>query len=600
MGFPYATPFSSPRAMQTKVLLVLDVVESVRLMEEDEAFAVQQWQRFVGHVVHDILPLHAAHLVKSLGDGLMLEFGHAQQCVAAAFAILAHAQRSNATVATGRRMQLRMGAHVAGFVADEHDIYGADVNLAVRLTTITRPGELVISNELRELLVTPLDAEVEDLGECFLKHISRPVRAYRVSPPRPASLGSSMARTAGPAIAGTLQPTIAVLPFDVQSRKVHLALLGDALAEDLICTLSRTPELRVISRLSTAMLRGRTRMVQDIREQLHADYVLTGVCIDVGGRLVVFAELSDAKTGYVTWAERLRGDLRDLFSEDRALIARLASSVCSAVMSHQLQQARSRSLPNLESYALLLGAVTLMHRLSRNDFERSRAMLDTLIDRVPQEPLPRAWLARWHAFKLAQGWSTDVQLDARLAQDCTKRALDYDPDCALALTVDGMVHTYLTQRHDVAAQRYAQAVAANPNEPLAWLHSGTLHAFRGEGDAAVEQTQRALSLSPLDPLKYYFDSLAACAAMSAGQYERALALAERSLRANRSHTSTLRTMVVSQVHLGQLEAARESARQLLALEPGFCVSQYRRHSPSSQYAIGRAWTQAFLEAGVPP
>ena len=79
MGFSYATPFSSPRAMQTKVLLVLDVVESVRLMEEDEAGAVQQWQRFVSHVVHEVWPMHAGRLVKSLGDGLMREFGHAQQ-----------------------------------------------------------------------------------------------------------------------------------------------------------------------------------------------------------------------------------------------------------------------------------------------------------------------------------------------------------------------------------------------------------------------------------------------------------------------------------------------------------------------------------------
>jgi adenylate cyclase len=596
MTFQYAAPHSSPQATSKKVLLVLDVVESVRLMEEDEGGAVQRWQQLVSHVVQHVLPPHEGRMVKSLGDGLMLEFHTAQQCVAAALTVLRYSQEVNAGLSSASRMQLRLGAHVAGFVTDEHDIYGADVNLAVRLTTVTKPGEFVVSSELREQLVEAVDGEIEDLGECFLKHISKPVRTYRVGPPR------EVVRTEdehGAAHGDALQPTIAVLPFDVQSNEAQNVLLGEAIADELICALSRTAQLRVISRLSTSALKGRVDVVKDIRAQLRADYVLAGVCIDVGGKLVLFAELTDTKTGLVTWAERLRGNLHSLFAADNELIAQLSANVCSAMMRHQLQQARSQTLPTLESYALLLGAVTLMHRLSRADFERSRAMLDVLIDRLPREPLPRAWLARWHALRLSQGWSLDPRQDAMFARDCINRALDINPDCPLALTVDGIVHTYLQQDHALAAARYTRALEINPNEPFAWLHSGTLHAFRGEGEAAVAQTDIALSLSPLDPLKYYFDSLAATAAVSAGRYERAVELAQRSLRANRSHTSTLRTLTISQVQLGQLGAARESMRQMLKLEPAFTVRQYRVHSPTSQYAFGEICTNALLRAGAP-
>lgn len=597
MPFSYATQFSSPRTVRTRVLLVLDVVESVRLMEEDESAAVRQWQQFVGHVLHQVLPQHEGQLVKSLGDGLMIEFGNAQQCLTAAFAIQAHSRTVNERLPSARRMQLRLGAHVAGFVTDEHDIYGADVNLAVRLTTITRPGEFVVSAELRERLVAAIDAEIEDLGECFLKHISKPVRAYRITPPHVHATAPVEVETEAPA--STLQPTIAVLPFDVQSQDAQHAALGDAVAEEVICALSRTASLRVISRLSTSALRGRRDVIGDIRSQLRANYVLAGACIDVGGRLVVFAELTDARTGQVTWAERLRGDIHDLFSDDSELIGRLISRVCSAVMHHQLEQARSRSLPTLDSYALLLGAIALMHRLSRSDFDRARAMLDLLVERLPREPLPRAWLAWWHALRLSQGWSSSPRQDGLFAQDCTNRALDHDPDCALALTVDGIVHTHLLQQHDVAASRYQRALDVNPNEPFAWLHSGTLHAFKGEGDVAMAKTSTALSLSPLDPLKYYFDSLAATAALSAGRYEHAIELAQRSLRANRSHTSTLRVLAIAQVQLGQMDAARAAVRQLMTLEPHFTVAQYRRQSPSAPYATGKLWSEAFLAAGVP-
>jgi adenylate cyclase len=268
-------------------------------------------------------------------------------------------------------------------------------------------------------------------------------------------------------------------------------------------------------------------------------------------------------------------------------------------MTHQLQRARSSTVPTLESYALLLGAIALMHRLSRSDFERSKAMLDVLVERLPREPVPRAWLARWYTLRPSQGWSPDPRQDARLAFDCTQRALDANPDCALALTVDGMVHTYLLQDHEVAHARYSQALEANPSEPYAWLHRGALHAFKGDGAPAVEETETALSLSPLDPLKYYFDSLAATAATAAGRYERAIELAQRSLRANRSHTSTLRALAVSQVQLGQLSAAQESVRKMLRLEPTFTVSQFRAHSPTSHYAFGDVCAQALLEAGAP-
>lgn len=594
MTYSSTKPFASPYATRTKVLLVLDVVESVRLMEQDESGAVERWQKFVGHVVREVLPKYTGRMVKSLGDGLMLEFDTAQRAVAAAFAILRYSKELNGNLSAARMMQLRLGAHVAAFVADEHDIYGADVNLAVRLTTITKPGEFVVSAELREQLVASVDADIEDLGECFLKHISKPVRAYRISPllsvRESIDLGSS---------SESLQPTIAVLPFDVQSNEPGNTMLGDAIADELICALSRTAELRVISRLSAAALRGRADLVQEMRNKLRADYVLSGVCIDLGGKLVLFAELTDTKTGQVTWAERIRGDVHSVFAVDSELIAHLLKSVCSAVMHDQFRQARSRTLPTLESYTLLLGAITLMHRLSREEFERSRAMLDLLIERLPREPLPRAWLARWHALRLSQGWSTDPRQDARLAQDCTKRALDYNPDCALALTVDGIVHTYLLQKHDIAAERYEQALRINPNEPFTWLHSGTLHAFKGEGETAVAQTETALSLSPLDPLKYYFDSLAATAAISAGRYDRAIELAQRSLRANRSHTSTLRALAISQVQVDQLDAARESMRQMLKLEPGFTVSQYRIHSPTTHYAFGELCAESMLRAGAP-
>jgi tetratricopeptide (TPR) repeat protein len=218
---------------------------------------------------------------------------------------------------------------------------------------------------------------------------------------------------------------------------------------------------------------------------------------------------------------------------------------------------------------------------------------------VPRHPIPHAWLAEWHVLRVQQGWAAEPGHEALLALDCTRRSLDADPNCSLALAIDGFANTNLLKRFDVAEERYDLALRVNPNEALAWLLKGTLHAFRGEGLEAMEYTEQARRLSPLDPLRYFYDSLAATAALSAGRYERAIELAGSSLRLNRTHTSTWRALAIAQVQLDRLDDARKTVKQLLALEPGLTVKAYQERSPSSSFATGKVWSDALRRAGVP-
>ena len=578
----------------TKVLLVMDVVESVRIMEQDQDGFVRRWQQLVEEAEQNVLPLHGGRIVKSLGDGLMLEFASAQGGVKAAFALHNFTRQANVRLRPEQQMHLRIGGHLASFVTDQHDIYGTDVNLTSRVSTLAGPGETVMSAELRDHLTAGLDADIEDLGECHLKHVENPVRAYRAGP-----VGHAPVIQLGNMVRMDLRPTIAVIPFALRSHEPGHEMLGEALADEVIAALSRTSELHVISRLSTTVFRGRNENLKDISAHLGASYILSGTCRSAGAHLALFVELMEAKTGHVVWAETLKGEVHDLFATDHEFISRLVAAVSSSVMSQELQRARGHSLPTLEGYTLLLGAVALMHRTAFSDFNRARQMLEHLIERSQRHPVPHAWLAKWHVLKVQQGWSDNTSKEAQLALDCTKRALDNEPNSALALTIDGMVRTNLLKDLDSALTRYEEAIAVNPSESLAWLLKGTLHAFRGEGDKALEGSERALRLSPLDPLQYFYYSLAATAALSAGNYERSLELATRSLRANRTHTSTLRAMAISQVQLGKVEQARQTVTQLLKLEPDLTVRGYLSRNPSARYATGEVWSSALQQAGLP-
>jgi adenylate cyclase len=577
-----------------RTVVVVDMVESVRLMEANEEDTVRRWQQFVGEVATHVLPSQHGRLVKSLGDGLLCEFPDVGNAVQSALQMQQLMTDLNDRHPTHEAMQLRIGAHTADVIVDQLDVYGSGVNLAARLMTLAEPGEIVVSSEVRDHLVPGLDAEVDDLGECYLKNLQQPVRAYRIghAPEHPASDLPHLPMQ-------DMRPTLAVIPWAARVADPLQHALGDLLADEVIASLSRCPDLYVVSRLSTSVFRDRAAALSDIRRLLGAGYVVSGSYQVVGQSLRMSVEVTETATARVVWADSLRDDIRAVLSGESELVSRIIEEVSGAILRRQLERARTEPLASLESYTLLMAAVSLMHRTAPADFERAHVMLEHLIERNRRHPVPHAWLAKWHVLRVQQGWSTDLKRDAALALDNTRRALDDDPHCSLALAIDGSVHCNLLKDFDTAAQRYELAVSVNPNESLAWLFTGTLHAFKGEGEAAVAAAERALKLSPLDPMRYFFESLAATAALSAGQHEKAIVLAKHSLRLNRTHTSTLRATAIAQVQLGRIDEARATVQALLALEPNLTVSKYLERSPSSAFATGKLWSDSLRAAGVP-
>lgn len=578
---------------RTQVIVVLDVVESVRLMEQDEHGFIRRWHDFVEFARQQVLPQHRGRMHKSLGDGLMLEFSDAQDAIRALFALQGWCRQTNASLSPDRRLHLRAGAHLAEFLADSYDIYGTGINLTARVASLAGPDEIVVTADVRDQLAAGLDAEIEDLGECHLKHVKEPVRAYRVG-----AVGAAPVIGHGLGIEIPLRPTIAVIPFQMKNGEPGHELVGEALADEVIAALSRTSELHVISRLSTTVFRGRQSASEEIQHHLGATYILSGSCRTAGDRLALFVELIEAKSGHVAWAQTFRGRIDGLFLPDDALIAELVAGVSGAVMVTEVRRAKSHALPTLEGYTLLLGAIALMHRNSLADLDRAKAMLEHLIERNRRHPVGHAWLAKLHVLRVQQGWFADRATEARTALECSRRALEADPDSSLALTIDGFVHTNLMKDLKGASNRYAQALEINPNESLAWLLTGTLNAFQGDGERALEASERALRLSPLDPLRYFYDSLAATAAITAGEYQRAIALAERSLKANRFHTSTYRTLAIAQSLSGDTEGARNTISQLLEREPAFTAKQFLERTPATPALAGRV-AEALIQAGLP-
>jgi adenylate cyclase len=559
-------------ARGTRALLALDLPQAARRSGEQR----------LKDLIAQLAPQGGGRVLRHDARGLLLDFPGARPAVAAAFAL----QR-----AYGEARVPGIGVQMGEALPDAHDLYGGGADIAVRLSGLAGPGGVVVSATVHNDLTPLLDADIEDLGERYLDGMNQPVRAYRIEPP--GSLHEHDATTTD----GELRPTVAVIPF--AERGDGHGPIGEILAEAVIAALSRSAELNVVSRLSTTAFRGRNEALAEIGTHLKAQYVLSGAYRCAAGAIVLGVELADAQSGRVVWAGELKGRVAGVVEGRDELIDQLVLQTSQAVAARELARTRTHSLQSLQTCTLLISAITLLHRLSPADFNRAREMLQAVVQRVPRHPVPLAWLAQWHVLRVWQGWSDDVAADTRVALECGRRALDNDSHCSLALAIDGFAHTNLRKELDVGQQRYDLALQLNPSESLAWLLSGVLHAFKGEGQPALRCAQRSLRLSPLDPQRYFYDALAASAEISADRYDRAIALAKRSLRANRMHASTFRVLAVAQWLSGQHEEARASVAELMRIQPQLTVGGWLRSAPSADYPIGKKFADALRGAGVP-
>jgi len=578
-----------------KVILFADVVGSARLFTTADNASIRAWLSFVAYLKDDLLPKHEGRLVKTLGDGILAEIGDATSAVRFAMRLTSELARINRQLPAENRLEIRIGIDTGDILTTgDDDVYGSHVNIAARLMTLARPGETVASAEVRDALASELDAEFEDIGDCHLKNVAKPVRAFRVHPvgTHPSIIPLQSFED--------LFPTVAVIPFTPRSRSRDNYALGEVLAEELIVALSRSTELNVISRLSTTGFRMRNTSLAKISQTLQADFVLSGTYSGDANHVILDAELADAKTGRVIWSDHLSEEVPTLLN-DTSVIYQFTKECHAAIFRSEVQQALSCPMQTLDAYSLLMSAIGLIYRLSRHHFEYAAELLDELIHRSSRQPATAlAWKAKWHVLAVQQGWTDSPEREKSLALSCTQAALDHDPTNVTALVCEGFALTNLAHNLDEAEQRYNMALEYNPNYAMGRLLRGTLFAFKGLGEDAVRDTELALRLSPIDPYRYFFLSLAASACVTAERYDRALELANQSLRSNRAHTSTLRAKAVAEMRLGQTDQAARTISELRARQPDLTVSRWLKNSPSARFQVGKNFAETLRQAGLPP
>lgn len=394
-------------------------------------------------------------------------------------------------------------------------------------------------------------------------------------------------------------PSIAVLPFRNLSAEACHSYVADGLVEDLIEALSRVPGLFVISRLSTLAFRNEDRLPKEIGELLGVRYVLSGSMRIVEDRLRLTVELTDTQKAIVLWFSKLNEQFFDLLEVQDRLAEAIVGRVAPYLHAAELNRARLKRPEGSEAHDLFLRAQENMHNSSRTVFASSEALFEEAINRNPEYARVLAWKAYWHVLRVGQGWSPNPAHDTKLADHFAQRAVDCDMLEPMAFAVKGHIASYLHKNFELAFQHFDAALRVNPNAAPAWLWSAAAHSWLGHGARAVEEINRAIALSPYDPLMYAFTAVAGMAYLADAQYERAIECGLRSLGQNRTFTATYKLLVLALMLANRESEARVYLGQLLTLQPDLTVAEYRRRFPGSAGPIGEFYCDTLARAGLP-
>jgi TolB-like protein/class 3 adenylate cyclase len=373
-------------------ILAADVAGYSRLIGVDEEGTLDRLKSIRAEVIEPRIAAHRGRLVKTTGDGLLVEFGSVLNALRCASEIQATMKERSSEDPIDRRIEFRVGIHQGDIVVDGDDILGDGVNVAARLETLAEPGGICVSARVQEDAAGRLALTFDDLGEQALKNIARPVRVFRVRPAFEATRSADSSDDSAVMPALPDKPSIAVLPFQNMSGDPEQEYFADGMVEEIITALSRIRWLFVIARNSTFTYKGQAVDVKRVGRELGVRYVLEGSVRRGGGRVRITAQLVEAVTGTHLWADRFDGSLEDVFDLQDRVASSVAGVIEPALQAVESARATHRPTTDLTAYDLYLRAYAMVLSASSQGVEALRLM-EQAIARDPHYAPALAWAA---------------------------------------------------------------------------------------------------------------------------------------------------------------------------------------------------------------
>ena len=539
-------------------VLVADVAGYSRLMGADEVGTLEALKAIRREIVDPAIAEHKGRIVKTTGDGLLVEFASAVDAVTCAMAV----QEKMA----GREGQIafRIGINIGDIIRDENDIFGDGVNVAARVENECAPGGVCLSGSAFEQVRGKTKFEFDDLGERSLKNIDRVVRLYGVK------LGNTPKVTISDSnrpLPLPDKPSIAVLPFQNMSGDPEQEYFADGMVEDIITALCRFKWLFVIARNSTFTYKGRSVDIRQVGRELGVRYVLEGSVRRATDRVRITAQLIDAETRAHIWADRYDRAVDDIFALQDEITLSTVAAIEPSLRQAEIERAKRKRPENLDAYDLVLRATPLVDTGMPEGASQAVLLLERALLLEPNYALAHGQTAFCNEILYLRAGRREDNRTAAIRHAHTAVALG--PDDAPALVYAAIAIGLVEHNRILAQETFEAALAISPSAAWAYSWGALILGWGGEAERAIEWGERGIRLSPLDTWITAALHGICMGHFLRGRYEDAAAAAQRAIRSKPGFSVSYMFLAAALAKLGRMEDANAAAERVIQLQPNF-------------------------------
>ena len=554
-------------------ILPADVAGYSRLMGADEVGTLKGMTERRA-ILDKLIGDHTGRIANTAGDSVLAEFGSAVEAVQCAVGAQAALAEANASLASDRHISFRIGIHIGDVMIRAGDLFGDGVNIAARLQSIAKPGGVCISGATYDQVRKIVSMTFVDLGVQEVKNIQEPIRAYQTRPSgeeREAPAHVVEAESPPPI---PDKPSIAVLPFENMSGDPEQEYFADGMVEEIITALSRFKWLFVIVRNSSFTFKGQAVDVKEVGARLGVRYVLEGAVRKAAGKVRITGQLIDAITGAHIWADRFERDLTDVFALQDEVTVAVVSAIQPKLLQTEIEMATRRRPESLTAYDFYLRARQQSYQTTREGVAEALKFARRALDLDARFGLVAALAGNCHMDNVLWGYAVDRQFERQEAARLSGLALSIDDGDPEILATAALTSAFIVGDSEGEIEMADRAVALNPNSSAAWNCRGWIHRNAGLAEEAVRSFERAMRLSPVDPLAHRALVGMAAAYIELRGFEEAIAAGKKSRRQNHSYAPAYRCLASAFAHLGRDAEAREAAARVLEVDPAFTISSW--------------------------
>ena len=569
-------------------VLAADVAGYSRLMGRDEERTLTNLKSFRKTLVDPAIAAHRGRIVKTSGDGMLVEFASAVDAARCAVEVQREMAQQNVGVPSELRIEFRIGIHVGDIIIDDNDIFGDGVNIAARLEGIAKPGGVCISDDAHRQIRGKVDIPFDDLGEQTLKNIAEPMRAWhiRLTSETAPAIQSSSSSIQPQALALPDKPSIAVLPFDNMSAEAGQDYLADGIVEAITAALSCIRSFFVIARNSAFTYKGRATNARDIGKELGVAYLLEGSVQKAGNRLRIIVQLIETEGGAHVWSSRFDGAIDEFFDLEDRITEQVAGALQPSIRIAEIERSRRKRPQDLSSYDYTMRAMPHVWALEKEESAKALELLEKARVIDPEYPLALS-LAGWcHAQRSVYNWADDIAGSQVMARSLAERAADLSGDDPVILAVLGAVHTFV-RNYGTARVLLERALALDPNGAWAWSRLGWLENYADQPQKAIGNFERALRLSPIDPMNFNNYVGIGSAHEVAQEYDEAASFYRRALEERRNASWIYRHLASSLSGASRIEEGKQAFAEMTRNYPDLTVSKFKQAMVFSPAVLDR-------------